>query len=388
MQQEQLTQSIPLSIEELKRMNAEGGPCITVVFPLHHEDTRQIRLTAKKVLEEVERRLETRKLERGAQEELLAPLQEAIAGIESEPEQKTAILMRAPGVFRSFFLPQELEESIKVEDHFYVLPLLAVMRENRPFYILALSQKHVRLLRCTNTTSEEVELPASVPHSLDEFIHTDKPDHVLDNSSAGGPGTGSMGRVMFGTGTDKERRDQYLQHFYKSVDRGVCELLKNDSAPLVLAGVEYELTQYRGESKFPRLVDEGVRGAPDGLKGGELHKRALEVIPGYWQKDVDNALAMYEQFGGSTRASSSLKEIVQAAHDGRVLFLFVADGAEHRGRFEESTHKVRTHKEESPGDEDLINAAAVETLNHAGDVFVVPRSKVPHGSQMAAVMRY
>ena len=53
-----------------------------------------------------------------------------------------------------------------------------------------------------------------------------------------------------------------------------------------------------------------------------------------------------------------------------------------------TTHQVRAHREEQPGDEDLINAAAVETLRHAGNVFVLPAKKIPHGSQMAAVMRY
>jgi hypothetical protein len=52
------------------------------------------------------------------------------------------------------------------------------------------------------------------------------------------------------------------------------------------------------------------------------------------------------------------------------------------------SHRVRVHGQEQPGDEDLINAAAVQTINHAGNVYVVARNKVPHGSQMAAVMRY
>jgi hypothetical protein len=83
-----------------------------------------------------------------------------------------------------------------------------------------------------------------------------------------------------------------------------------------------------------------------------------------------------------------LKEIVKAAYDGRVLHLFVARGAKEMGNFDEATHRVRTHAEERPGDEDLINAAAAQTINHAGNVFVLPRNKVPHGSQIAAVMRY
>ena len=96
---------------------------------------------------------------------------------------------------------------------------------------------------------------------------------------------------------------------------------------------------------------------------------------------------MFEQLGPE-RTSLSLKEIVKAAWDGRVLDLFVARGAKEMGNFDEATHRVRTHADDRPGDEDLINAAAVQTINHAGNVFVLPRNKIPHGSQIAAVMRY
>lgn len=388
MQQEQLAQASPISIQDLKDLSSAPGPCITAVFPVHHEDTRHKRLEAKKVCQEVEQRLDHRNIDRNLRDKLLEPLRSVVESVEAETEQDTLVFLWAPDFYKQLSVPQRLDQTVTVAEHFNLLPLIPMVWENRPFYILALSQKHIRLLRCTTTTSEEVDLPPDTPTNLDEFISTDKPDHVLDNSSAGGPGTGSMGRVMFGTGTDKERRDQYLLHFYKAVDQRVTDLLKNDPAPLVIAGVEYELPLYRNESKFPRLVEEGVRGAPDGLKGGELHKRALEIVQRHWEKDVDEALAMYEQFGGSDRATSSLKEVVKSAYDGRVLHLFVAQGAHHLGNFDEMTHRVRAHRQERPGDEDLVNAAAVQTLGHAGNVFVISRNKVPHGSQMAAVLRY
>lgn len=388
MPQVQLAHERPISIQDLKELSEDPGPCITVLLPLHHEDTRQIRAAAKSAIRAVEQRLEQRNEDRTQAEALMEPLRAFPWEIEAEPEQKGVVVLRSPGVFQRFFIPREVEESVTVARHFHLLPLIPVLLETQPFYILALSQKNVRLLRCTNTTSEEVNLPPSVPRSLDDFLQTDRPGHVLDNASTGGPGTGSMDRVMFGTGTDKERKDQHLLHFYKAVDRGITDLLHTGTAPVVIAGVEYELPLYRSVSGFPRLVDEAVRGAPDGLKGGELHKRALEVMHAHWRKDVDAALAMYEQFGGSSRASVGLKEIVKAAYDGRVLHLFVAEGAHHKGNFDDATHRVRAHRQEEPGDEDLINAAAVETLRHAGNVFVVPAGKVPHGSPMAAVMRY
>lgn len=377
----------PIQVQELKEMASAEGPCVTIVFPLHREDERQIRTILKKDLQEVEQRLLERNVKAEVLNAIMEPLRHLPDGLESGPESRSAIVFRSPALFKQYFVPAVLDNSVTVADHFQVLDLLVAARACRPFYILALSQKHIRLLRCTNTASEEIALPSSVPQSLDDFLQMDQPDHVLDNSVTAGAGVGSGTRVMFGTGTDKERKDQYLLHFYKAVDTGVTELLKNDPAPLIVAGVEYELAVYRHESKFPRLAGEGVRGAPDGLKGGELHKRALEIAELYFGKEVDEALAMFERFG-SERTSVSLKEIVKAAHDGRVLHLFVAEGERHMGDWDETNDRVRMHREEQPGGEDIINAAAVQTLRHGGNVFVIPRNRIPHGSQMAAVMRY
>ncbi len=387
MQQEQLAQASPLTTERLKELSAVEGPCLTVLLSLPHRDTREIGVKTKKTVQEIEEKLRGRGLERDTLDRLMSPLREFAVEVAGDREHNGIVIFRSSDVFAHYYLPHEVEDCAAVSDHFLLSPLFPALEASRPFYILALSQKHIRLLRCDGASSQEVDLPPEIPHDLDEFIGSDKPDHVLDNASSGGPSMGA-GRVMFGTGNDKERRDQYLLHFYKRVDDGVTELLKNGTAPLVLAGVDYELSLYRNESKFPRLAEGGVHGAPDGLKGGELHKRALEVVQPYWDKEVDAALAMYEQFGGSARSSVSLKEIVKAAYDGRVLHLFVARGASHMGNFDEMTHKVRAHGEEQPGDEDLVNAAAVETVKHGGDVFVVARNKVPHGGQMAAVMRY
>ena len=386
MPQQQLGQSTSISIQQLKELSGTPGPCITALFPLHHEDSRHIRLAIKRAIEGVEQRLEQRNIDRKPFEALMQPLRSLPTEIEGETDQKGVVILRSRDIFQLHFVPRDIEESIIVADHFHLLPLIPLMWETRPFYILALSQKHIRLLRCTNTISEDVKLPASVPLSLDDFLQMDQPDHMLDNASSAGPAGGRM--VMFGTTAEKERKDQHLLHFYKEVDRVVTELLKNDTAPLVIAGVEYELPLYRSVSRFPRLASEGVRGAADGLKGGELHKRALDVMEAYWRKDVDDALVMYEQFGGSARASVSVKGIVKAAYEGRVLHLFATPDAHHTGNFDEATHQVRAHRQERAGDEDLINAAAVETLRHGGNVYVIPANRIPHGSQMAAVMRY
>jgi len=132
---------------------------------------------------------------------------------------------------------------------------------------------------------------------------------------------------MFGTSADREARDEYLAHFYRQVDRGLSEVLKDRNEPVVLAGVEYELALYRSLSKFPHLAEEAVEGAPNGLKAGEMHARAIKAIRRCYERKVDEALAEYNhKVGGG--ASNRLKDVVTAAHDGRILTLLVSDSLE------------------------------------------------------------
>jgi len=46
------------------------------------------------------------------------------------------------------------------------------------------------------------------------------------------------------------------------------------------------------------------------------------------------------------------------------------------------------HEEAKPGDEDLLDLAAVQTLLNGGTVYAVELEKVPDGASLAAVFRY
>ena len=154
---------------------------------------------------------------------------------------KSIAVLRSPDVFSVISLQEAVKGKAVLGPHFYVRPLLLELTKDGIFYILALSQKDVRVLRCTSSSSEEVLLPASVAKSFDAFMNSAKPDHVTDNRASPGPGAGSSKGVMFSTSTDKEDKDEYLMHFYKQIDRGLNEILRGKTEPVVPVGVEYEL---------------------------------------------------------------------------------------------------------------------------------------------------
>jgi Bacterial archaeo-eukaryotic release factor family 3 len=390
MQANRVAEVSPISMSEFKDLAAASGPCVSILLPVEaKQQPAQNPVRLKNAIKTVERML----IERGADSqqtrEILDPISELTEDTRHWTDELEGLaLFRSPDLLRAFRVPGQVVEWVSVADHFYVKPLLPLLHSDRNFYILALSQKHIRLLRCTGQTSEEVPLPDSVPKTLWDDSRTEAPDHDQENRGAAGPSTGSMKGVVSSTNTDREARDEYLLHFYKHVGKGVADRLKDESAPLVIAGVDYEIALFRRENSYPHLAEDAVHGAADALKGGELHKRALEAVQPFFEAPLKQALARFEQQAGSERASSTAKEIVKAAFDGRVSDLVLSEGTQYMGNFDEATQRVRGHKQPLAGDEDLLNAAAVQTILHSGQVFVVPPNKVPHGAPAVAVFRY
>lgn len=375
-------------LEDLKELGAAGEPCITITMPIFRggADGQKNGLRLRHLVTRAEQALKEWEVDANKARDLLEPLRGFEPDIETDDEG--LVILRSPDELRVLRVPDRPEEAAFVAKHFYIRPLLRILFSEHDFYILALSQKHMRLLRCTDRSSEEIPWPESVPASLDAFMQTSAPDHVLDNKSSSGPSGGEQKGVMFGTNTDKEKKDQYLLHFFRSIDRGIHEMLRDEQKPVVLAGVEYELALYRSMNSLLPLAQNDVHGAPDGLKGGEMHKRALEALETETNRPVEKALAMFEDLGGTHRSVTNTKEVLKAAYDGRVLYLLIAENSRQMGSFHETMHHVSEHKQPVPGDEDLLNLAALQTLMHAGQVFTVSRNKIPHGAAMAAVLRY
>ena len=377
------------SSKELKEILASQGPCLSVYLPLNSASPgRNLRVDAlewKETLRGIEHNVD----QYGSQgRELLSSITDwNTFAPEGGPRGRSLAVFRSPEYFGWTWLDETIPSRAVIGPHFHIRPLLPELTRGKSFHILALSRKDVRMLRCTARHSEEVPFAPGVITSFDAWMNTAKPDHTTDNMGTGGPSTGHMKGVMFTTSSEREDKGEYLAHFFRQIDRGVDEMLRGKSEPVVPAGVDYEVALYRTVNTYPHLSEECVHGAPNGLKAGELHARALQAMSRAYEKKVDSLLAEYNhKVGGS--ASNRVKDVITAAHDGRVLTLLISDSLQMTGTFNESTHSVKGRETGTSADEDLINDAAVQTIRHAGEVHVVPNNKMPNGSPLAAIYRF
>jgi hypothetical protein len=226
-----------------------------------------------------------------------------------------------------------------------------------------------------------------VPANLGDVLH--HPDEVKSRSlhthpAAGGP-AGRREAIYHGQGAGVDGAKDGLLEYFQQVDRGLHRHLNSDQAPLLLAGVEYLLPIYRQANTYAHLLEDGLEGHPDRFSARELHDRAWPVVQPHFRKARDRIAGVYRQLAGTGRTTNDVAAVVAAAHQGQIQYLFVARGRTQWGTFDPATLQVQTHDTAQPGDEDLLNLAAVHALSHRGTVYAVGPDEMPDRTPLAAV---
>jgi hypothetical protein len=390
------------SREELDALVQEGdGPCVSMFMPMKRggAETLENPTRFKNLLREAEKRLVSDGLREIEVKALAKPAEDLIADRsfwQHQAEGLAAFLSRRG--FRYYRVPMAFPELVVVAQRFHVKPLLALLGDGR-FYVLALSQKGVRLLECARFECNEMR-PEKLPQSLVEALMYDTPQRQLSihtvgpKSSPGGSGKAARGQrvagsaIFHGHGAGELDDKANILIYYHQIDHGLQEYLRDKRAPLVLAGVRYLLPLYREANTYPLLMDGVLDGNFEVETAEELHDRALAVMEPYYEKAKKDAAEQYRMLAGTPRASHEIKEVVPAASQGRVGVLFVALGVQQWGTFNPEANEVEVHEALRPGDEDLLNVAAVRTLVNGGTVYAVAREEVPGPRAVAAVFRY
>lgn len=375
--------------------NVQSDPCISIFLPTSRGGAQgeQDELWLKNQFREAENRLFLRNLRSTRIDDLLKPLKLLLVDEEFWRENKDgAAFFRSEQHFHWFRLPIHFRDQVMISDHFYLKPLLPLLSAGERFYILAISQNDIRLLEATRYGVELVVLPESVPESLaDALKYEESENEVSFYSSASGALRGKGGRhavIFYGYGVGIDDSKDHILRYFQQIDRGLHELLHDESIPLVLAGVEYLLPIYREANTYPHLLEEGVPGNPDRLSQEQLQGLAWPVVQPHLVKAQQEAAALYERLAGTGRASGEIREIVPAAAYGRVDTLFVAVNKEQWGVFDRATGSLHVRETVKFGDDDLLDIAATQTLHNGGTVYAVSDAEVPGGTLAAAVFRY
>jgi hypothetical protein len=372
-------------------LQVSSGPCISIFMPTHRSgaQTLQDPIRLKNLLRHVTQDLTATGLHAPEISNFLKPVSSLLGDHQFWQHQGDGLaVFLSPQLFVFFRLPTEFQESALVAERFQLKSILPLVTSDGRFYVLSLSQNHVHLFLATRDKFSEQPLEG-VPKSLTEALSSEPPAMQLQyhTASAEGAGHRHLTAIYHGRETDVAS-DSNLRQYFRQIDRGVCDLLKEEQSPLIVAAVEYLVPIYRETNHHAVLLEDFVRGNPDELSAEELHSQAWAIARVYFRKAQERAAAQYKELKATSRTSNDLSEIVLAAYDKRVATLWVTVGLQCWGTCDARTRRVDLHETQLPGDEDLLNFAAIRTYANGGTAFAVSPDEMPDSKPAAAIFRY
>ena len=359
----------------------EVRPAVSIFMPTHiaGSEIRQDPVRLKNLLRVAEEQLHSQGFRKPEADLVLQPAHALLEDTGFWQHQLHGLaLFLAPGFHRSYNLPIETQEKVVVSAHFHLKPLLPLLAKAGGFWVLTLSADRAKLFRGSKLSFKEI-LEIGIPQSGDHGSQPERPfvDGVEDRAKNEGPG---------------EVRQVTMVNFMKRAEAAIHERLNQQSAPLVLAATSQVQGHFRSQTKLPGLLEEGVDINPDMLAPAELHRLALQVVEPILDQGrrqaIDHFNSLVDDFAVHNRTSMKVEEVLKAAAFGRVNELLIAEGEALWGKYDPAKDHVEAHGHEVPGDEDLLDLAAVHTLINGGSVHVLPRETMPHNSVIAATFRY
>ncbi|MBE0411659.1 MAG: hypothetical protein IBX69_18180 [Anaerolineales bacterium] len=363
--------------------------CVSLFMPTHRAGraTEQDPIRFKNLLNDVEQRLQDKGMRSPTVKKMLEAAENLLNDSDFWRYQSDGLaVFLSKEDFTYYRLPLTFNELVVISHRFHVKPLLPFFTGDGHFYILALSQNQVRLLEGTRHLVDEIDLE-SMPKSLSEALQFDQFEKHLQYHTGSPPGAGDRAGVFHGhhpSDDDKKR----IRRWFKKIDAELPNLITGTQSPIVLAGVDYLHPLFKETSAYPNLLDKGILGNPEELKPDQLHAKAWEVVQPYFQREVEKFIARYQKNSESGKTTNDIRDAVIAAHHGRVDAMMVATGVQIWGRYDEVNNDVVVHDNAEPGDYDLLDLAAAETILNSGTVYAMEIGNIPENAEITVVFRY
>lgn len=380
-----------LTREQLAELAADQGDVrISIFMPTRpfgpgsqEEDTTRL----KNQLRTAEELLAARGLRQADIDSLLA---EARALMDARPfwlrSRFGLAILIGGSAMRTLQTTRPLPEQVVVDTRFQLRPLLPSVGMSRGYWLLALSQKQVRLYAGSMDELDEVPVEG-MPASLAEVVQWDDFEKASLQFHTGTSSSGGRRPAVFhGTG-EVDPKDQIIRYF-RDIDRGLREHLRDDASPLVIAGVDYLIPLYREINTHSHLAEGFVAGSPESFTKTTLHEQANAIAHSIWDAELEHLNTRILEAWASPTTRSDAQSILAAAFEGRIETLIVSLEAHWWGTFDVAKEHAVLHEVRSEGDEDLIELAIVQALRTGAEVTALAAEAMPHESKAVALLRY
>ncbi len=380
-----------LSASDLRELlSPQEGPCVTVLMPTHvtGPDAQQDTVRLKNLADEVERQLADGWLHSSEAREWAASIRD-LAREQTFWENRSrglAIFITRKSL-RKYRLPIEFEELALVNHHFLVRELLPLQNPDYRFLVLTLSQHAIHLFEATEHHIAPINVPG-LPQRIEDTLNLDGADPGAQSHSASRAGHGKQSSVFHGQGGVKDTHKDELTLFFRSINEALKPVLREQTLPLVLAGVDYLLPLFRATCHYSHISEAELTGNCDHMHPTQIHAKVWPLIQPLLLKSREQLLDKYRQYAGTEKATDDIRHAITAASQGRIETLFVASDNHLWGTCSPDGQMVEVHESRHNSDEDLLDVVSAQTLLHGGRVISLSSREIPSSGLLAATMRF
>lgn len=280
-------------------------------------------------------------------------------------------LLATPESLYAYRIANRLSAIVKVSDRFHLKPLLRAITFSHAAYILALSEKAVRLLQIS------ADLPA---------IEIAVPDLPKDAATAGGQPT-SKDYTGIGHRHGAQGQNFYRASYIRKIDTALRPILMQSNLPLVLATTMPMEAMFRSLSTITALP-QAIVGNPDRLSETELANAARPVLDEYHASKIKDFHRLFEERKGQNRTTTDISDAARLATFGGIDSLLVdIDNVDH-GFVDEETGSVTFDSQGDAINYGVIDEITGRALRSGARVLAVRKADIPGGKDLAAILRY
>jgi len=371
--------------------NYRGAACISIYLPTHRAgmavNRREDEILFKNQLRDITNHLETLDF---SPLEIEAYLQPAKALLENSTfwnnlSDGLAVFL-GDHFFKHYKLPIKFDAYTYIADHFYLKPTMPVLNDDGHFYLLALSLEEVRFFEATQHHIKELYVEDITPGRLEEVVGYDYEEKSLQFRSAQ---KGAGGAIFHGHGEESEEERNEMRRYFRAINEGLMKVLRDETAPLVVACVDYLFPIYREENDYKQLHPENVSGSPDRVGENELHEKAWQVLEPAFRREREEQVKRFRELMSTAKVATQLTDVLPAAHRGKVDVLFLRRDGEVYGVFDVESQEIRRDDEKQLDNVALLNQTAIKTLEQGGRVYLVDAEEMPTEEAMVnAIFRF
>jgi hypothetical protein len=370
----------------------EGYNLISIFMPTVRKgtETEQNWIRFKNLLREAEKQLKGRGRRDSEVNDILKPAYDLLKNRSFLEHQREGLaVFMAPGSIKYYTLTESFNEKLSIGEKYFLKPLAPFCREFVDYYLLALSHNKTRLFRGNKYELRRIDTGDMIDN-MDDFMKYEDPEKQLQFHTGTGKTSGRRHAMYHGHGAagDDSERKEYLTRFFRIIDKGISGIISGGDSPLILAGIDYLIPLYREANSYSGLLDEVIDKNPDDMRPDELHRSSLDIIEGYYKRDLISVVSKYNDLKGTGRASADIVQVVKGAYSNRVDTLLIDPDFEVYGEFNMDNTEVNVRGGEEGGGIDLTELSFRETVLHDGDVYIIDPESMEDNERVAAIFRF